>query len=101
MIHHLSYLKGISVNDHILPEMKSVNYIWINDAISTIQLYDSPVQNMNDFPIGHIPLTNPFQNRTKQLKNLTSQCTTHSKAFVKIINSIPKNTKCMILNEIC
>jgi hypothetical protein len=34
------------------------------------------IQNMNDFPIGHIPLTNPFQNRTKQLKNLTSQCTT-------------------------
>ena len=47
MIHHLSYLKGISVNDHILPEMKSVNYIWINDAISTIQLYDSPVYMTN------------------------------------------------------
>jgi hypothetical protein len=46
-----------------------------------------------------IPLNNPFQNRTKQLTNLTSQCTTHSKAFVKIINSIPKNTKCMIFRR--
>lgn len=43
MIHHLSYPKGISVNDHILPEMKSVNYTRIDDAISTIKLYDSPV----------------------------------------------------------
>ena len=43
MIHHLSYPKGNSVNDHILPEMKSVNYTRIDDAISTIKLYDSPV----------------------------------------------------------
>jgi hypothetical protein len=40
---HLAYPKGISVNDHILPEMKSVNNTRIDDAISTIKLYDSPV----------------------------------------------------------
>ena len=43
LIHHLSYPKGISVNNHILPEMKSVNITRIDDAISTIKPYDSPV----------------------------------------------------------
>jgi hypothetical protein len=71
IIHHLSYPKGISVNDHILPEMKSVNYTRIDDAIAQIFPWSNNqkvIQTMKDFPIGHIPLANPFQSRTKRSK---------------------------------
>jgi hypothetical protein len=43
MIHHLSYPKGVSVNDFISPEYSSVQYTRIQDAISAIKMYQSDV----------------------------------------------------------
>ena len=37
LIHHLSYPRGLSVNDGILPELKSVSYQSIDDAVSAIK----------------------------------------------------------------
>ena len=37
MIHHLSYPKGVSINDSIPPEFSSVKYASVDDAINLIQ----------------------------------------------------------------
>ena len=37
LIHHLSYPRGLSVNDGILPELKSVSYQSVDDAVSAIK----------------------------------------------------------------
>jgi hypothetical protein len=42
MTHHLSYPKGLSVNDFIPPEFTSVQYTKVQDAIMGIKQFKSP-----------------------------------------------------------